>query len=286
MSKKYKFVLIGILLVIAASLYLVYDYRDSIPMLSPKGYIALRERDLMITATILMLLVVIPVFILTIYIATKYRADNKKAKYTPDWDNSHLLEVIWWGFPMLIIIILSILTWTSSHELDPYRPLTSDVKPLRIQVVAMRWKWLFIYPEQNIASVNFFQFPEKTPINFEITSDAPMNSFWIPQIGGQIYAMPGMKTKLHLIADHSGDYAGASANISGTGFSGMTFTARASGEEDFNKWVESVKQTGTPLGQDEYIKLAEPSSYNPVTTYKLQKSDLFHWVVMKPMMNM
>lgn len=286
MSKKYQLVLTGTLLLLGWLLYLIYDYRENIAMLNPKGLIALKERDLIITAFILMLLVVIPVFILTIYIATKYRAGNKEAKYTPDWDNSHILEVIWWGFPFLIIIVLSILTWTSSHELDPFKPLESDVKPLRIQVVAARWKWLFIYPEQNIASVNFFQFPEKTPINFEITSDAPMNSFWIPQIGGQIYAMPGMKTKIHLIADHIGDYAGASANISGEGFSGMTFVARASSPEDFNKWVETVKQSGTPFGKEQYKEFALPSSYNPVTTYKLDNNELFDWVVMKPMMNM
>lgn len=284
MSRKYQWVLAGSLLLLGWLFYLIYDHSDSIAMLNPKGLIALKERDLIFTAFILMLLVVIPVFVLTIYVITKYRAGNKDAEYTPEWDNSHLLEVIWWGFPFLIIFFLSVLTWTSSHELDPFKPLDSEVKPLRIQVVAMRWKWLFIYPEQNIASVNFFQFPEKTPINFEITSDAPMNSFWIPQIGGQIYAMPGMKTKLHLIADHAGDYNGASANISGTGFSGMTFVARASTPEEFEKWVDSVRQTGAAFGKEQYQEFAKPSSYNPVETFKLANNELFDWVVMKPMM--
>jgi cytochrome o ubiquinol oxidase subunit 2 len=286
MSRKYQWLLVGSLLLLGWLFYLIYDYSDSIAMLNPKGLIALKERNLIYTALLLMLLVVIPVFILTIYVSVKYRADNKDADYTPEWDNSNLLEVIWWGFPFLIIFILSILTWTSSHELDPFKPLDSEVKPLRIQVVAMRWKWLFIYPEQNIASVNFFQFPEKTPINFEITSDAPMNSFWIPQIGGQIYAMPGMKTKLHLIADHVGDYNGASANISGTGFAGMTFVARASTPGDFEKWVETVRQSGASFDKDQYKELAKPSSYNPVATFKLANNELFDWVVMKPMMNM
>lgn len=284
MSKKYQWLTIGSLLFMAAILYWIYDYREHIAMLNPKGWVALRERDLMITATILMLLVVVPVFVLTVYIITKFRASNKKAEYRPDWDNNVLLEIIWWGFPFVIVIFLSIIAWTTSHELDPFKPLDSDVKPLKIQVVSLQWKWLFIYPEQNIATVNYFQIPEKTPINFEITSDAPMNSFWLPQLGGQIYAMAGMKTKLHLIADHTGDFRGSSANLSGDGFSGMVFNVKATNEADFNKWVDTVKQSDATLGLEEYKKLAEPSQNNPTAYYKLQKNDLFDWIVMKPMM--
>jgi cytochrome o ubiquinol oxidase subunit 2 len=284
MSKKYQWLTLGSLLLLTFILYLVYDYRESIAMLNPKGWVALRERDLMITAIILMLLVVIPVFIMTVYIITKFRATNKKAEYSPDWDNNVLLEVIWWGFPTIIVIFLSIIAWQTSHELDPFKQLESDVKPLRIQVVALEWKWLFLYPEQNIATVNFIQIPEKTPINFEITADAPMNSFWVPQLGGQIYAMAGMRTKLHLIADEAGEFKGSSANLSGDGFSGMVFTVKASTESDFNKWVENVKQTDASLGTETYQQLAKQSKYNPTAFYKLQKNDLFDWIVMKPMM--
>lgn len=286
MGKKYCLALFALVLLVLGLLGLVYYYQDSIAMLNPKGWVALQERDLMLKATVLMLLVVIPVFILTAYIAWKFRAGNTKAEYTPDWDYSFLAEAVWWGFPMIIIVFLSIITWTSSHELDPYRPLKHDTKPVTVQVVALQWKWLFIYPEYDIASVNFFQFPVDTPVNFEITADSPMNSFWIPQLGGQIYAMPGMKTKLHLIADHFGEFAGSSANLSGSGFSGMTFVAKASSQEDFDSWVQTAKKSTTSLSQEEYLKLAKPSTYNAVVSYQLQKKDLFDWIAMRPMMPM
>ena len=164
-----------------------------------------------------------------------------KAKHAPDWEHNYIAEYCWWGVPIVIIVILAVTTWKSSHDLNPFKPIESEKKPLAIQVVALHWKWLFIYPEQGIATVNFVQFPEKTPINFEITSDAPMNSFWIPQLGGQIYAMPAMRSKLHLIANEIGSFRGVSANISGKGFAGMTFTAKSSSEEDFDAWVQSGK---------------------------------------------
>lgn len=284
MSKKIIFSLITLFLIGLFLIILVYIYRDSIAMLNPKGIIALKERDLMLISTLLMLIVVIPVFILTICICLEYRASNKKAEYRPDWNHSVLAETVWWGFPLAIVAGLSIVAWETSHELDPFRPLESTVKPVTIQVVALQWKWLFIYPEQEIATVNFIQFPEKTPINFQISADAPMNSFWIPQLAGQIYAMPGMKTKLHIIADEVGSYMGSSANISGAGFSGMTFTAKASSEEDFKKWVDTVKQSENSLDLDQYKIIAEPSEYSPVASYVLKKKDLFDWIVMKPMM--
>jgi cytochrome o ubiquinol oxidase subunit 2 len=288
MIKRYKLALV-ILLPLAVMLLSMLVLEKDVAVLSPKGLIALKQRDLLVTATLLMLIVVIPVFIFTYVFAWRYRASNKKAKYTPDWGHSHLYESIWWAIPCAIVVALSIITWKSSHELDPYKPLDSDIKPIRIQVVALQWKWLFIYPEYNIATINFIQFPEKTPINFEITSDAPMNSFWIPELAGQIYAMPGMKTKLHLIADVQGDFTGSSANLSGLGFSGMTFIAKASSEDDFYKWLQSIKETPQFLGQlglDEYLKLVEPSMDNKATYYSLKKEDLFDWIVMKYMMPM
>jgi len=285
-SQKFKvgfFLTLGILIT-SALLWAVYLYRTDIAVLDPQGIIAAKELTLMNWASLLMLIVVIPVFVLTAFIAWKYRAGNKQAAYTPEWDNNIFLEVIWWGLPFIIVLALSFLAYESSHELDPYKPLESDVEPITIQVVALQWKWLFIYPEQKIATVNFFQFPEKTPINFEVTADAPMNSFWIPQLGGQIYAMSGMQTKLHLIADKVGSYSGSSANISGAGFAGMTFTAKASSEKDFEEWVQSVKNSKKALNLDEYNELVKPTEYDPVTTYTLEKDDLFKWIVMKPMM--
>jgi cytochrome o ubiquinol oxidase subunit 2 len=283
MSKKYIFLFLFVSVLALTLLGLVFHYSDSIAMLNPKGLIAFKERDLMIIATVLMLIVVIPVFILTIALAFEYRASNTKAEYTPDWDFNLTLESIWWGFPLAIVIILSFVTWQSSHDLDPYKPLQSTTKPLRIQAVALQWKWLFIYPDQKIASINFIQVPEQTPLNFEITSDAPMNSLWIPELGGQIYAMPGMISKLHLMADDTGSFRGSSANISGEGYAGMTFVVKSTSQPDFDKWVESVKKSSS-LGLEQYLKIAKPSSYDPVATFTLGKDDLFEWIAMRPMM--
>jgi cytochrome o ubiquinol oxidase subunit 2 len=246
--------------------------------------VAYKELEIITITTILMLLVVIPVFLLLAYICWKYRSSNKDAVYDPNWDHNIMAETIWWGFPLLIIFILSLITYTSSHELDPFKPLKSDVKPLRIQVVALQWKWLFIYPEEKIASLNFFQIPENRPISFELTADAPMNSFWLPQLGGQIYAMPAMRTELHLIADKPGDYRGSSANISGTGFAGMTFIARASSKEDYEAWVKKVQQSDKSLDGKEYDALVKPSSYVPVSLYVLKEDNLFDSILMKFMM--
>lgn len=252
-----------------------------IAMLFPKGKIAIKERNLLFIVQILMLLIVIPVYFLTFFFSWKYRAHNKKAKYTPEWDDNRLAEYIWWGLPLALVIIVGVLTWVKSHQLDPFKPLDSNKKPMTIQVVALQWKWLFIYPEEKIATVNYFQFPEKVPINFEITADAPMNSFWIPQLGGQIYAMPKMKTKLQLIADEKGEFRGSSANLSGEGFSGMHFIAQASSEEEFQKWVEKMQATSGVLNIEEYNKLALPSKNNPVASYQLKEENLFEYVIMK-----
>lgn len=254
----------------------------NIEVLNPKGIIAAKQRDLIWTATWLMLLVVVPVLVMTLAFAWRYRASNTKAKYSPEWSHSHFAEALWWGIPCIIIVALAIITWTSSHELYPFKPLESDKKPLKIQVVALQWKWLFIYPEQGIATVNLVQFPERTPIDFEITADAPMNSFWIPQLGGQIYAMAAMRTKLHLMASEPGEFRGCSANISGTGFAGMTFVAKASSEQEFDSWVQSAKSQGV-LGGAEYAELARPSESNPVALYSLGEPQLFEQIIMKYM---
>ncbi len=263
---------------------LVFLFNSDIAVLNPKGWVGMQQRELIIIAMSLMLLIVLPVLILTFVFAWKYRASNTKATYAPDWDRNHLAEILWWAVPLVIIAVLSVITWKSCHELDPFKPLNSHAKPLKIQVVALDWKWLFIYPEQNIATLNFVQFPEETPIDFEITSDAPMNSFWIPQLGGQVFAMSGMRTKLQLIANETGNFRGCSANISGQGFSGMTFTAHASSPDEFATWVSAVKQASQSLNLGMYTRLAEPSSYNPVAQYSGVEEGLFDWIVMKYMM--
>lgn len=288
MTKKTKIalsVLIALVLCALAAfvIFVPYIQGSTVPVLEPKGIIGQKQKDLLIQATWLMLIIVIPVMALTFFVGWKYRSTNKNAKYEPEWDNSHLAESIWWGFPCAIIIVLSIMTWLSSHQLDPRKPLVSDVKPITIQVIALQWKWLFIYPEQGIATVNYIRFPEKTPINFEITAEAPMNSFWIPQLGGQIYAMPGMRTRLHLISDVPGSYRGVSANLSGTGFAGMKFIAQATTQEEFDEWVTSVKQGNDSFDLNSFNQLAQPTENNPVVTYSSVQDGLFDQIVMRYM---
>ena len=247
----------------------------------PKGLVASEQKDLILISLGLMLIVVVPVLVLTLVFAFKYRASNTKAKYTPDWDHNNLLEAVWWGIPIVIIGILGVITWRSSHDLDPYKPLESSVKPIEVQVVALEWKWLFIYPEQGIASLNFMQVPAHVPVNFKITAQAPMNSFWIPQLAGQIYAMEGMQTLLHVIADEPGDYFGMSANFSGEGFNGMKFIARASSPEAFSHWVDSVKATGDTLTRARYDALVKPSSDDAPRVFAASQPGLFMDIMMQ-----
>jgi cytochrome o ubiquinol oxidase subunit 2 len=273
-------------LVLAIGLICLWLFVKSHPiaMLEPSGWVAWKERGLMEITTWLMLIVVVPVFVLAAFFVWKYRVGNSKGSHDPNWDHHRVAEILWWCFPFVIIVVLSVVTWKGCRDLDPFRPLASKQKPMTIQVVALDWKWLFIYPEQKIASVNFFQVPEQMPICFEITSDAPMNSFWIPELGGQVFAMSGMRTKLHLVADQEGDFRGCSANISGRGFSGMTFTAKASSQADFDHWVETIRRSSGQLNRPVYQQLAKPSEYHPVATYALQDEGLFDWIVMKYMM--
>lgn len=254
-----------------------------VAILDPKGTIGNHQRNLLLFAGFLSLLVVIPVFVLTFVVAWKYREENKKAEYAPGWDNSVTVEAVWWGVPIFLIIILSIVTWKSSHDLDPFKALASEAKPVTVQVVALQWKWLFIYPEEGIASVNHLQIPVDRPINFTITSDAPMNSFWIPRLGGQVYAMSGMTTQLHLMATKPGSYPGSSANISGEGYSNMNFTAEASSQEKFDEWVKSAQSSTRQLTKDTYVNLAKPSVDESTLVYSKVDADLYDTIVMQYM---
>ncbi len=275
------FVLAITLGVVALSIFLLHG--SNIAVLNPKGIIAQKELNLLIFASLLSLVVVIPVFILTFGIVWRYREGNHRAKYTPDWDHNRLAETVWWGIPIILILILAVVTWTSSHELDPYRPLASTKPPITIQVIALDWKWLFIYPGQHIASVNFLQIPTDTPINLEITSDAPMNSLWIPQLSGQIYAMAGMTSQLHLNATEAGIYRGSSANLSGNGFSGMKFNVQASSQAEYDDWVRTAQTSSNQLTMSTYDELAKPSQDTPVTLYSVSEANLYGKVVMKYM---
>jgi cytochrome o ubiquinol oxidase subunit 2 len=286
-SKKSRFA--TALLPIIAVLVLLSWYlrRHTVAVLSPAGEIAQKERNLIVVALLLSAIVVLPVFAMTIAIVLKYRESNHEKKYvqyTPDWDHNRWLESLWWGIPCVIILVLSVITWNSSHALDPYKPLVSNRQPLTVQVICMDWKWLFIYPQQHIASVNLVEMPVDTPVNFQITSDAVMNSFWIPQLGGQIYAMPGMVTQLHLMADRTGSFFGSPANIAGAGFARMDFSARSVSQADFNSWQQSAEASPNVLTMAAYHRLKKPSENNPVTYYSLAQNSLYNDVVMNYMM--
>lgn len=266
-------------------------------LIDAKGVIALQENKLLLTATLLMLVIVIPVILLTLFFAWRYRASNHKATYAPEWAHSTLLEIIWWFIPCVIIAILATITWISSHTLDPYHSIyvvakdqktqtARPVKPITIQVIALDWKWLFIYPEQNIATINFIQFPVNVPVEFFISAEGAMNSFSIPQLAGQVYAMAGMQTKLHLITDVPGDYKGFSANFSGDGFSDMKFIARASSQAEFEQWVKDVKKSPATLTTTQYKELTKPSIKHAVSYFSAADPQLFNNVVMKVMMPM
>ncbi|EIF43920.1 cytochrome o ubiquinol oxidase subunit II [gamma proteobacterium BDW918] len=253
-------------------------------VMSPSGDIAAQQAKLIVWATILMLIVVVPVIVLTLLFAWRYRASNKEATYTPDWDHSTNLELVIWAAPLAIIIALGALTWVSTHQLDPYRPLDridegrpvpEGVEPLIVEVVAMDWKWLFFYPEQGIAVVNQLAAPVDRPIKFKITATTMMNSFYIPALAGQIYAMGGMETQLHAVINEAGSYDGFSANYSGAGFNGMRFKFLGMPETEFDKWVSKVKTDGDVLSRSVYTELAEPSEYNPVQYYREVAPDLY-----------
>jgi cytochrome o ubiquinol oxidase subunit 2 len=221
-----------------------------------------------------MLIVIVPTFIF-LFVTLRKKGTKSKAS---------LKQPILWLIPTSIIAIMAVVTWDAAHKLDPFRPLKSDFKPLTIQVVALDWKWLFIYPEQGIATVNFVQFPAGVPIHFTLAADgSPMNSFWIPQLSGQIYAMTGMSTSLHLMADGPGTYTGRAAEINGEGYADMTFVVTSSSTSDFEDWVAGVKQSPEQLTEAAYNKLIKPSIRHPVTFYSSVKNDLYHEIMMKYM---
>lgn len=253
-------------------------------ILDPKGVIAASEARLLIDAVLLMLIVVIPTIFMSWAFAWRYRRKHKTAVYAPQFTHSTWLEVVCWAIPCIIIGVLAYLTWISTHSLNPYRPIASDKKPLVIEAVALDWKWLFIYPDQHIATVNYFEIPVNVPVRFFITADAPMNSFEMPQLAGQIYAMPGMRSQLNIMATEMGTYNGLSANYSGDGFASMEFKIAVTSEADFKTWVAQTQKVSTQLSNDEYEKLSKPSSANPVAYYSNVEPDLFSEIINKYMM--
>jgi cytochrome o ubiquinol oxidase subunit II len=257
-------------------------------VLHPSGDVAVQQRDLLLISTGLMLLIIVPVIALTLLFAWRYRYSNAAARYEPDWDHSTQLELIIWAAPLLIIICLGAITWVGTHILDPYRPIDrisasqpveSGTEPLVVQVVALDWKWLFIYPQLGVATVNELAAPAGRPIDFVITSSSVMNSFYVPALAGQIYAMPGMETKLHAVINKPGDYDGFSANYSGAGFSDMRFRFHGQDAGQFEQWVARVKAGSDALDRNRYLQLERPTEAEPVHYYGSVASDLYHAIV-------
>lgn len=274
---------LGVVVLVLLSLALSgCNYSEGI--LAPKGQIAFAEHRLILFSIGLMLIVVIPTIFMALWFGWRYREKNN-AHYAPEWKHSTLLEVVWWSIPCIIILILGTVTWKTTHSLDPFKPLDSKEKPVVVEVISLDWKWLFIYPEYKIATVNYLRIPTGRPINFKITAAAPMNSFVIPQLGGQIYAMTGMTTQLHLITDIPGSYRGFGANYTGIGFAGMQFVVDATSPEDFANWIKTTQKIPDKLNADVFWNRLVPQSTNdPVRYFGRVTPGLFDDIIMSYMM--
>ena len=256
----------------------------NLAVMLPSGDVAVQQRNLVLASTGLMLLIVVPVIVLTLLFAWRFRASNEKAVYDPDWHHSTQLEVVIWTAPLMIIIALGALTWIGTHTLDPFRalgriapnrPVPADVKPLTVEAVALDWKWLFLYPEEGIATVNELAAPLDRPISFKITATSVMNAFSIPALAGMIYAMPGMQTRLHAVINREGVYDGQSSHYSGSGFSQMTFKFHGLKQDAFDAWVAKVRSDGSDLGDEAYLELEKPSEGVAPRYYKSVADGLY-----------
>lgn len=280
---KFAHLVIGLGIGIGAIVFGVLIFQvKNFAVFNPKGPIADQQLSLLIFSAVFLSAICIAALILLYFFAWKYRETNNDETYDPNIRQGKLFAFSIWGLPILVMLILVFIMVPATHRLDPRQSISSNVKPLTIQVVAMRWKWVFIYPEQHIATVNYIQIPTNTPVVFKLSADeAPMSSFWVPNLGGQLYAMTGHVNTLNLMADKSGDYPGSSAEINGAGFSGMKFVAHADSQENFDQWVEKVKSSPEILDSNEYNKLLKPSEYNKTASYAIAQTNLFDSLLTK-----
>jgi len=276
MKKKSSLVIAGL---ISLSLAILLSGCNELILFNSKGPIGDSEQFLILVAFGLMLIVVIPVFVMVFWFARKYRASNTKADYRPKWDYSARIELVIWLVPILIVITLSYLVWTRSFQLDPYKPIDSNSAALNIEVVSLDWNWLFIYPEQNIAVVNQLVFPANVPLSFKLTSATVMTSFFIPQLGSQIYVMAGMQTRLNLLADEPGVFVGQNQEFSGRGYSQMHFKAISTSPEEFEAWTQKAKESPSKLNTATYEELAKPNINHPITLYSSVEPHLFTSII-------
>ena len=244
-------------------------------VLDPKGPIAAAERQILLNSTGIMLAIVIPTMLATLGVAIWFRASNTSARYRPDFEYSGRLELLVWSIPVMTVILVGGVAWVGAHELDPPKPIPSAVAPVHVQVVSLDWKWLFIYPDEGVATVNRLVIPAATPVSFKLTSSGVMNSFFVPQLGGQIYTMAGMVTSLYLQADRPGTYRGLSSQYSGRGFSDMRFDVQAVSPEEFSRWAEAARSAGPVLDARAYLDLVKPSTAVAPLTYRSVAPDLF-----------
>jgi cytochrome o ubiquinol oxidase subunit II len=249
-------------------------------ILDPKGPIAVAERQILFNSLGIMLAIVIPTILATIIVAFWFRSSNARARYLPDFTYSGRLEILVWSIPAMTVLLVGGVAWLGAHDLDPRRPISSTVKPVSVQVVSLDWKWLFIYPDKGIASVNRLVVPVGVPISFQLTSSGVMNSFFVPQLGGQIYTMSGMTAQLQLQADHSGSYPGLSAQFSGDGFADMRFIVDAVPAEQFEQWVSATRNDGPVLDPQTYSDLAKPSEAVAPFTYRKVAPNLFNGIIL------
>jgi len=249
-------------------------------VLNPQGIIAYEERQLLFDALALMLIVVIPVIIMSFAFVVRYRASHKTAEYKPNWCHNVFLESFWWGVPCVIILILGVYTWHATHKLDPYRKILVPGKVLRIEAVALPWKWLFIYPEQNIATINYVVLPRNQQVEFWLTSDnVPMSSFFIPQLGSQIYTMAGMRTRLHLVGEEDGVFEGLNSQYNGDGFSDMHFIVKVVEPNELQSWISKVSKSGNLLNEENYKSLLQPTIANKVEYFSWVQPNLFQSII-------
>jgi cytochrome o ubiquinol oxidase subunit 2 len=277
--------IVGILVLVLvwlAVLIAILMQGHNVVLFNPKGLIAHEQLRLTLLTVGIMLVIGIPALGFFYFTAWKYRESNSKVKRDPNAGHSKLLNAGIWLLPTTFALVLALIMWPATHRLEPQKQINADAKPMTIQVVALRWKWLFIYPEQKIATVNYVQVPTGTPVTFELTADdTPMSSFWIPNLGGMLYAMTGHVNKLNLLAETPGEYPGSAAEINGAGFAGMRFTANATSKEDFDRWVRSVQSSPDVLNAAEYAQLLKPSEDNEPALYTVASDDLYDTVLMK-----
>ncbi len=278
MVKNQSKILTGFLLVLSL---LLLNSCSNMVVLNSRGPVGTEEAFLIRIAFILMLIVVLPVFVMVIWFTVHYRASNKKATYRPDWAHSNKIEWVIWLVPLAIVISLSWLTWVKTHELDPYKPLKPEIKPVNIEVVSTDWNWLFIYPDYNIAVVNHLVIPANTPLSFKLTSASVMTSFFIPQLGSQIYVMAGMRTRLHLLAEHEGTYFGQNMEFSGNGYVTMHFDVEAVSQEKFREWIDEAGRAPRVMNMAAYEEFSTPNINYPVTRFSSVTPGLFNNIMMQ-----